>query len=125
MRTPIITAALHPGDQEESSSNFQNSMLFQLSLIVHITQSMERRSTKVEKDMATMKRCMALGYDDDMVFDDTLLRSPGDQPPPPQPPSTNIPPSSYPPLSTPPPPPRNSPPQSDVAKKGENNQGDA
>ncbi|CAI9292932.1 unnamed protein product [Lactuca saligna] len=47
----ITTAALHQGDQ----------------------------LTKVERDVATMKRCMALGDDDDMVVDEAPLSSPGDQ----------------------------------------------
>ncbi|KAL7583314.1 uncharacterized protein LOC111881298 [Lactuca sativa] len=79
---------------------------------------MTKRLTKVERDVAIMKRLMALDDDDDdMVVDDTPPNSPGNNPPLPPPPLTNLPPPSNPPPKTPPPPP-NSPPQSDAAKKG-------
>ncbi|CAI9296761.1 unnamed protein product [Lactuca saligna] len=56
---------------------FKNVVLSQLSLIVQITQSIDRRLTKVERDMATMKRCMVFGDDDeDMVVDDTPPSTP-------------------------------------------------
>ncbi|CAI9272130.1 unnamed protein product [Lactuca saligna] len=116
--TPIIIVSLYHGDQEASSSKFQNGMLSQLSLILHITHSMDRRLTKVEKYVAIIKQCTTLGNDDYMVFDDTLPCSTSDQPPPPPPPSINLPPPSYSPPITPP----NSPPQYDDAKKQENNQ---
>ncbi|CAI9302750.1 unnamed protein product [Lactuca saligna] len=70
---------------------------------------------KVKRDVATMKRFMALDDGDDMVVDDTPPNSTGDNHPPSQPPLINIPPPSH--LRTHSPPP-NSPPQSDAAKKG-------
>ncbi|KAL7604296.1 hypothetical protein Lser_V15G15164 [Lactuca serriola] len=61
-----------------------------------------------------------------MVVDDTPPNSSSDNPPPPPPQSTNLPPPppspSHPPPRTPLPPP-NSPLQSDIVKKGENDQG--
>ena len=85
MPTPIKTAYFHHDDQEESNSNFQTVVLYQLSLIMHITQSLGKRMTKVERDVADIKRFMALFDDDvnDMVIDDTPPNSPGDNPPPP------------------------------------------
>lgn len=80
--------------QWESSSNFQTTMLSQLSLLVKLTQSMGERLTNVEKDVADLKHFMILGDDDadDMVIEDTPLNSPDDNPPPPIPPSSNLPP---------------------------------
>ena len=109
MPTPIITIAPHQGDQEESSSNFETVVLSQISLIVQLTQSMDKRLTLVERDMATIKRLMALGDDDNVVVDDTPPNSLGDNPPPPPPPLTNLLPPSHPPPETPSPP-LNSPP---------------
>ncbi|CAI9289824.1 unnamed protein product [Lactuca saligna] len=121
---PITTIALLQGDQGQSNSNFETTMISQLSLFVHLTQVMVKRLTKVERDVATMKRLTNLDNgDDDMVFDNTPPNSLGDNPPPPPPPSTNLPPPSHPPPRTHSPPP-NSPPQSDAAKNAENNQGD-
>lgn len=80
--------------QWESSSNFQTTVLSQLSLLVKLTQSMGERLTNVEKDVADLKHFMILGDDDadDMVIEDTPLNSPDDNPPPPIPPSSNLPP---------------------------------
>lgn len=89
-------------------------MISQLSLIVHITQSLGIRLSKVAMDVATMKHIMALGDgdddDDDMAVDDTPQKAPSDNPPPPPPPSHPTP------ITHPPCP--NSPRQSDAAKRG-------
>ncbi|CAI9291257.1 unnamed protein product [Lactuca saligna] len=123
MPTPITNIFLHHGDWGESSSNFETDVLSQLSLIVQLTQLMDKILNKVERGVAIMKRLMALEDDDDIVVDDTPPNSPSDNPPPPPPLSTNLPPTSNRPPITPSSPP-NPPPQSDAAKKGENNQGD-
>ncbi|KAL7593935.1 hypothetical protein Lser_V15G32348 [Lactuca serriola] len=121
--SPINVVVHHQGDQGEANSNSETNVLSQLSLIVQLTQSMNKILTKVERNVATMGRLMTLDgeYDDvDTTVDDTPPNSPGDNPPPtltnPLPPP---PPPSHPPPKTPSPPP-NSPPQSDAAKKGEN-----
>ncbi|CAI9297955.1 unnamed protein product [Lactuca saligna] len=74
MSTPIITVALHQDDQEASSSNFQNFVRSQLSLIVQLTQIMDKRLTKFERYVATIKRLMVLCDDDD--DDDMVLMKP-------------------------------------------------
>ncbi|KAL7587603.1 hypothetical protein Lser_V15G38004 [Lactuca serriola] len=119
--SPINFVVLHQGDQGKSNSKFETVVLSQLSLIVQLTQSMDKRLTEVERNVAIMKRLMALDDDDDIVVDNTPPNSPCDNPPPPPPPSTNPPLPSHPPPRTPSPLP-NSPPQSDAAKKGENYQ---
>ncbi|CAI9274151.1 unnamed protein product [Lactuca saligna] len=109
--TPIKTVAFHQDDQEESNSNFQIVVLSQVSVIVKITQSLEKRLTKAKKDVADMKRLIALvDIDvDDMVADDTPSNSPGDNPLTPPPPSINLPPPSHPPPHIPSPPPNSLP----------------
>ncbi|CAI9271043.1 unnamed protein product [Lactuca saligna] len=122
MPTPIPTATVYQG---ESSSNFETTILSQLSQPVKITRFLGRRLSKVEKDVVEMKRFMALvddDDDDDMVVDNTPPKSPCNPPPP----SSN--PPLPPPLPSHPPPytpssPFGSPPQYNVAKKGENHQG--
>lgn len=86
---------------------------------------MRERLSKVEKDVAEIKRFTTLGVDDDnnMVIEDTPLNYPSDNSPLP-PPSSNPPPHPHPshlPPRTPSPPP-GSPPQTDDAKKRENSQ---
>ncbi|CAI9279127.1 unnamed protein product [Lactuca saligna] len=73
---PIMTDTFHQDNQGESSSNFETVVLSQLSLIVQLTQSMNKRLTKVERDVDTIKRLMALDDDDDMVVDDIPPNSP-------------------------------------------------
>lgn len=47
-------------------------MLSQLSLLVHLTQSLGERLTRFEKDVSYLKHFMTLGDDDDdMVINDT------------------------------------------------------
>ena len=75
---------------------------------------MDKRLTKVERDVATMKRLMASDNDDDdMVVDENPPNAPCDNPPLSPPTSTNLPPSSHPPPRTPYPPPNS--PQSNAA----------
>lgn len=67
--------------------------------------------TRMENDVADMKRFMALGDDVDMIIDDTRPNYPRDSPPP----------LSYPPPRNPSPV-HGSHPQFDAAKKGGNSQ---
>ncbi|XP_023770756.1 uncharacterized protein LOC111919426 [Lactuca sativa] len=107
MLTCIQTASFYQG---ESSSNFQTTMLFQVSLLVQITQSLGERLTIVEKDVADMKFFMILADDDDdnIVIKVTPPNSLGDNPPPPPPPPPLS--SNPPPKHLPPPPPTSHPP---------------
>ncbi|XP_023745203.1 uncharacterized protein LOC111893369 [Lactuca sativa] len=126
--TPTIGDTTEPMIQDEHSPTpCPSPQVDTFHQIETLTQSINKRLNKVEKNVNTMKRLMALDgeYDDDMVVDDTPPNSPGHNPPPPPPSSTNPPlpsPSpSHPPPKTPSPTPK-SPPQSDATKKGENYQ---
>ncbi|CAI9285826.1 unnamed protein product [Lactuca saligna] len=116
--SPINVVFPHQGDQGEANSKFKTVVLSQFSLFVQLNQSINKRLTKVEMNVATMKKLMALDGeedDDNMVVDDTPPNSPGDNTPPP------------PPLSHPPPKPPSltpiSPPQFDASKRGELSRG--
>lgn len=50
-----------------------------------MTQSLGERLSKVEKDVADIKRTMTLGDNDDMMIEDTPPRCPRSNPPPPPP----------------------------------------
>ncbi|CAI9300709.1 unnamed protein product [Lactuca saligna] len=106
---PIVNVVFHQDNLGESNFNFETVVLSKLYLLVQITESINKRLTKVERDVATMKRLMALDDDDDddddMIFDDTPPSSPGNNPPSPPSLSINLPPPSNSPPKPPPPPP--------------------
>ena len=85
--------------RESPVPTFKTSVLSQLSLVIQMTQSLGKRLTKLEKDVANMKWSTLLDYDDVMIEDIP-------------PTSLGNPPPSHPPPHTPSPP-LNSPPQID------------